>query len=113
MDDMTILGDEGVEGEPIVVRRAMACRKLLANMPIHIADYEIVVGDMATGSITLGVVFPHYAYPDEVKEAAKHGFSEQSVFAHHPPSFDNFLKYGLSGHRARIDKEARRGNGKA
>jgi formate C-acetyltransferase len=100
--NLTVLTDEETKHFPIAVRRAMACNLLLSTIPVEIRDYELIVGLTATGSVSLGGVFPHYALPEELEIAAKEGFSEKSTFGHHPINFEKYLRLGISGYRKRI-----------
>lgn len=112
-DNLTILDDDAVKQEPIVVRRALACNYLLSKLPAEIREYELIVGLTALGSNALGFVFPKYALPKEIEKSVKEGFSEKSIFGHHPLNIEKYLKWGLSGYRQRITEKLNEELGKA
>lgn len=56
-EDKTILTNDSVKEEPLVVRKAMAKELVLTQMPIEIKDDELIVGIVAMNSIGGGRVF--------------------------------------------------------
>jgi len=55
------------EGEPIPIRRAKALSKILSNMPIHILDGELIVGNQAFKP-RAGQLFPEWQVERTLKE---------------------------------------------
>ena len=108
-ENVTILTDDEVCAKPLVIRRALASKYMLLNMPMDIRPYELIVGMANFGTVELGRTFPHYALENEVVEAAKFGYSEFSTFGHHPINQEKLLSTGLLGYRREIgnylDKE--------
>ena len=61
------------EGQPMVLRRAKALEKILANMSIFIEDEQLIVGNQA-GQVRAAPVFPEYSFDwviDELDQFAK------------------------------------------
>jgi len=50
----SILTDENIVSEPLVVRKALATAYVLENMPISIRDDELIVGNQVMGQLNLG-----------------------------------------------------------
>ena len=100
--ETTILTDDRVRQEPLIVRKAMAIDHVLNNMPVEIKPDELVVGVANMAMIGFGHVFPEYALPEEKEEAAKKSLNELSVWGHHPVRYDKLLSVGLSGVRQEV-----------
>jgi formate C-acetyltransferase len=98
----TILDNAEVKKEPLVVRKALAIDHLLKTIPVIIKDYDLIAGIANKGTWEFGFVFPHYALPEELEEAAKYGLDELSIFGHHPINFSKALTLGFKGYRKRI-----------
>lgn len=94
-EDKTILTNDSVKEEPLVVRKAMAKELVLTQMPIEIKDDELIVGIVAMNSIGGGRVFPDYATQEEKDEAAKSCYSDKSVWGHHPPDYEKVIQHGI------------------
>ncbi len=100
----TILTNEEVKKESIVVRKALAIKHTFANMPAEIKPDELIVGIVNMGSIGFGREFPDYALPKEKQKAAESSFTTKSVWGHHPPQYDKVLAIGLSGIKKEINE---------
>jgi len=98
----TVLTDEAVKQEPLIVRKALAIKYVLEGMPAFIKDDELIVGNTSMGGSEFGRLFPEYALPEEKEAARKEGMNEMSVWGHHPANYVKMLKLGLSGYRKRI-----------
>lgn len=98
----TILTDDEVLKEPLIVRKAMACEYVLCNMPIAIKPDELIVGMPTMSCCGFGRLFPEYATADEKAAAAKKGLSVKSIWGHHPPNWEKGIRLGLRGLRAQI-----------
>lgn len=101
-EDKTILTDESVKEEPLVVRKAMAKELVLTEMPIEIKQDELIVGIATMNSIGFGRVFPEYATQEEKDAAAKSCYSVKSVWGHHPPNYEKVIRYGLNSIKQEI-----------
>ncbi len=99
----TILTDDEVKKKPLIVRKAIACKYVLENMPAALKEDELITGIARMCQIGFGHTFPQYALPEEIEEAAKYNLSPLSVWGHQPPNYERMLKEGLVGHRARIE----------
>lgn len=101
-EDKTILTDEEVKKEPLVVRKAMAKHLVLSEMPIEIKEDELIVGVVAMNSIGFGRTFPEYATQEEKDAAAKSCYSVKSVWGHHPPDYGMVIQHGISAVKKKI-----------
>ena len=63
---LTILDNEEIKKEPLVVRKALACKFVLANQPAELKPDELITGICRMSMIGFGHVFPQYALPEEV-----------------------------------------------
>lgn len=103
-EGLTILDNEEVKREPLIVRKALACKFVLENQPAEIKPDELIAGIVRMSMIGFGHVFPEYALPEEVEAAAKINLSTLSVWGHQPPNYEKVLKEGLTGLRKRINE---------
>lgn len=104
-EGLTILDNEDICKEPLIVRKAYASRFVLENMPAELKPDELITGICRMSAISFGHTFPQYAFPEEIKEAAKYNLSPLSVWGHQPPDYETVLKEGLVGIRARIHEQ--------
>ncbi|MEE8400001.1 MAG: pyruvate formate lyase family protein [Desulfobacterales bacterium] len=95
---LTVLTDETVK-LPLVKRKALAIGKQLAEMPVKIKDYELIVGHLFQCSLGTGIPFPEYCTAEEIAAAGKKLMHPGAVFGHHCPSYERFLKHGIGGLR--------------
>ena len=100
--DETILTNEEIKKEPLVVRKAFGIEYVMRNMPAEIKPDELVVGIATMASTGLGYEFPDYALPEEKEEALKSCFTYKSVWGHHPGDYEKLLRIGVKGLRAEI-----------
>ena len=110
--DETILTNEEVKKEPIVVRKALAIQHTLRNMPVKIKDHELIVGIPTMLSLALGKEFCEFALPEEVAEAKATSCVTVKQFGGiHPGNYEKLLQRGIKGLKADIyeamDKEIR------
>lgn len=104
-DGTTILTDEAVLHEPLIVRKALACEYVLCNMPVALKPDELIVGMPTMSCCGFGRLFPEYATAEEKAAAAKKGLSVKSVWGHHPPNWEKGIRLGLRGLRAEIEQK--------
>jgi len=105
-ESLSILNEE-TRKEPLIVRKALAFKKVLSEMPIEIKPDELIVGIIRMGSIGRGMPFPEYATEEEKKEAAKKKTSPYSVWGHYTPGYPSLLKKGLRGIREEANAKLR------
>ena len=103
-ENLTILNDEKIKKEPLIIRKALASKFVLENMPAELKPDELITGIARMSMIGFGHTFPQYATEEELAEAAKYNLSPLSVWGHQPPNYEKVLKEGLVGLRARIEK---------
>lgn len=101
-DGLTVLDPQTAE-LPLVIRKGLATKKVLTEMPIKIGQHELIVGHPLPGNIeTLGEgfpPFPDYATDDELDAAAELFTGPRSVFGHFCPDYAYALNKGFSGLR--------------
>lgn len=100
--DETILTNEEIKKEPLVVRKALAIEYVMRNMDVEIKPDELIVGKANYASAGLGFEFPDYALPEEKAQGMKGAFTYKSVWGHHPGDYGKLLRLGLSGLKAEI-----------
>ena len=84
--------------EPLAVRRAYAIDLVLREMPIRIADGELLAGNMLLASIGLGIAFPDYL----TEEEKRRGMAAGGLPGHCVPDYEKLLRVGLRGLREEI-----------
>lgn len=100
--DETILTNDEVKSEPLVVRKALGIQYVMHNMPAEIKPDELIVGIAAMANTGFGYEFPDYALPEEKEEALKSCYTYKSVWGHHPGDYEKLLKIGVKGIREEI-----------
>jgi pyruvate-formate lyase len=100
----SILTNEEIVAEPLVVRKAKMYEYIAKNLPAIIKEDELIVGNPNYGSVGFGTVLPRYATDDELEKAKKHLLDETSVWGHHPPDWETVIKKGITGIKAQIEK---------
>lgn len=94
----TILTNEEVKKEPLVVRKALAIQHTMRNMPVEIKKYELVVGVPTMLSMALGMEFCEFALPEEVQEAKDTScMTVKQIGALHPGNYEKLLQRGIKG----------------
>ncbi len=98
-DDRCLLAERPeLASEPLAVRRAYAIDLVLREMPIRIADGELLAGNMLLASIGLGISFPDYL----TEEEKRRGMSIGLLPGHSVPDYEKLLRVGLHGVREEI-----------
>ncbi len=95
-DGLSILDDE-TRKEPLIIRKALAIKKILGEMPVEIERDELIVGRVRVGSIGMGLSMPRYATEEELAEASRKNISPYSVWGHYVPDYQKLLSMGISG----------------
>jgi hypothetical protein len=54
----TILVNEEVKSEPLIVRKSLAVLHVARNMPIEVKDDELIVGVPTMASVGFGMLYP-------------------------------------------------------
>lgn len=93
----TILTNEEIKKESIMIRKAVATAHVCKNMPIEIKPDELIVGICTMASIGFGKEFPDYALPEEKANALDSCFTTKAPWGHHPPDYGMLLCKGLRG----------------
>lgn len=104
-DGLTILDNPEMKGKPLIIRKALAFKKMLTEMPIGIAEGELIVGKIPLGSVAGGRPFPDYATEEEKKAAANKSLSIKSVWGHIVPDYAKVLNIGLAGLKQEVKQE--------
>ncbi len=94
--NLSVLTKETKE-KPLIVRKALAFKMVMSEMPIEIEEGELIVGKVRMGSIGTGQLMPEYTTSEENKLAAKNKTSPYSVWGHYMPDYYGFLSNGFAG----------------
>ncbi len=101
-ENLSVLNEE--TGKlPLVKRKALAIALQLAEMPVKIKDYELIVGHLFQSSLGTGIPFPYHCTKEEIDAAGDKFMHNGAIFGHHCPSYESFLKYGIGGLRKQAE----------
>jgi len=103
--DLTIMDGKGIEEKPLIIRKALAIDKLLMEMPIHIKEDQLIVGNFVKGSYSLGWVMPQYLTEEEEEWGKNHRLSRKSVWGHSCPDIGIIVNLGAAGLKKKIDQK--------
>ncbi|MBN2323584.1 MAG: pyruvate-formate lyase [Spirochaetes bacterium] len=103
-DGVTILTDDEIKKEPLVVRKALALEYIASNLPAYIKRDELIVGNPNLNSVACGIVLPLYATEKELEKARLHSLDQNSVWGHHPPKWNDIIKRGLSAFKEDVGR---------
>jgi formate C-acetyltransferase len=103
-EGLTVL-NESTRKLPLVIRKALAIKKMLSEIPVVIKDFELLVGAAAPATILRKAALPEYATKEETERAAKKLTSPQSVYGHISPYYPRYLKLGLTGLQEAVEKK--------
>ncbi len=113
-ENATILTNDEVKKESIMIRKALATAYVCDYMPIELKADELIVGIAAMASIGFGKVFPDYALEEEKAKAALSCFTTKAPWGHHPPDYGMMLERGIKGIKediyGQIEKEQKEEN---
>jgi len=101
--DLTVLDTPGAAGTPLVLRRAMAFRKTLLEMPIAIEDDDLIVGNTVQGGTIVRTELPSYTTREEHLQAIDEGIMFTDHLAHKTPYYRGVMERGLRGAVSDID----------
>jgi choline trimethylamine-lyase len=107
-DDLSVLDEKTVK-LPLVLRKALAIKMLLAGMPVGMSTGELIVGRAVHNSLGMSTPFPEYATKEEIATATEKLTGTGSVFGHLSPSHARIMKYGIGG----LKQKAENGSKKA
>ena len=93
----SVLADSGMAALPLELRRAHAFRKVLAEMPIELADDELIVGKTAIEGVIYRTSLPEFATAAEHAQARAEGFAITSSLSHKTPDYPSLVTKGLGG----------------
>ena len=88
--------------EPIPVRKGYSYQYIAEHLPVMIKADELIVGCPNLISVGFGAYIPKYLTEEERNYFEHYGLSEQSMYGHHPASYDSILEYGTSGLKKQI-----------
>jgi formate C-acetyltransferase len=91
---------------PLVVRRAHASARVLTEMPIEIADDELIVGTTAVDGVITRTSLPEFATAEEHARALAEGFGITSSLSHKAPDYPAVTDRGLRAILDEIDAKA-------
>ncbi len=92
----SVLTEETVK-LPLIIRKALAFKQALTEMPVAIKEQELIVGIVAKSSVGKGSLFPEYATEAEKEKAKQKYVSPFSIWGHYVPGHTRILKNGLKG----------------
>lgn len=104
-EHLSVLNEETVK-LPLVKRKALAIALQLAEMPVKIKGYELIVGHLFQSSLGTGIPFPHHCTKEEIDAAGEKFMRNGAIFGHHCPSYQRFLEYGIGGLRKQAEDKA-------
>ena len=90
---------------PLVIRKALAIKKVLSEMPVDIKRYELLVGSIIQNTITGRAPFPAFATNNEIDTARDKYFGPGYVFGHIELSYPKILREGFNGIRETAEKK--------
>lgn len=91
----SVLERPALAGLPLVLRRAHAAAAVLVEMPIEIADGELIVGTTAIDGVIARTSLPVFATAAEHDRALAEGFGITSSLAHKTPDYPVVIERGL------------------
>ena len=95
-EGLTVVDADTVK-HPLIIRKALAIKKLFTEMPIGIRGYELLVGDVIQNSVLARSPLPEYATEEEIQAASQ--MVSKAIFGHNEVYYPKFLKLGLPGIR--------------
>jgi len=104
----TILTNNEIREEPLVVRKAKALEYIANNLPVFIKEDELIIGNPNLNSVACGIVLPIYATEEELEKAKQYILDQNSVWGHHPPKWKEVIDRGLSAFKNDINEAIER-----
>ncbi len=96
-EQLDIFTEPGVADMPLVIRRALALRKLLLEMPIAIEPDDLIVGNSVQHGVIVRTSLPKYGTDEEYTQAQMQGSALYDQLSHKTPFYYDVMKKGLSG----------------
>ena len=93
----SLVNDPQTAQQPLLIRRAIATARVLQEMPIEIAEDELLVGKTARGGVIVRTALPEFAAPAEQEKARAEGFNIAGGLSHKTPDYPSLLAKGLHG----------------
>jgi len=100
----SILTDEEIIKEPLVIRKAKAYEYVAKKLPSYIKRDELIVGNPNYNSVGFGTILPNYATKEELEAAKNYVLDEISIWGHHPPDWNKVITKGVSGVKDEINE---------
>ncbi len=107
-DDLDLFSDPSLAGQPLLLRRAAAVRKVLLEMPIAIEDDDLIVGNTLQDGQVVRTKLPRYGTPAEYAQAASQGSALSAQLSHKTPFYYDILDQWAGGHHRRHRRQTRR-----
>ena len=92
-----VAGDPALAGLPLALRRAQAFAHVLDEMPIELAEDDLIVGKTARSGVIVRTALPDFATPAEKEQARAEGYSITSGLSHKVPNYPEVIERGLDG----------------
>ncbi len=104
----SLVNDPRTAQLPLLFRRALATARVLQEMPIEIAEDELLVGKTARNGVIVRTSLPEFASEAEKEKARAEGFAIAGGLSHKTPDYPTLLAKGLRGILSEIaDKKSR------
>ncbi|MBI2940988.1 MAG: hypothetical protein HYY04_11190 [Chloroflexi bacterium] len=92
-----VLGVPPLAALPLLLRRAHAVARTLAELPIELDADALIVGKTAIDGVIQRTSLPEFATSEEQERARAEGFGITSSLAHKTPDYPSLLAKGLRG----------------
>jgi choline trimethylamine-lyase len=93
----SLVNDPQTAQLPLLLRRASATARVLQEMPVEIADDELLVGKTAHNGIIVRTALGEFATEAEKEKAGAEGFTISGGLSHKTPDYPTLLAKGLRG----------------
>ncbi len=100
----SVLDDPVLAQRPLLIRRALTVARVLEQMPIELAEDELIAGKTAINGTIFQIGLPEFA---TAKEKAELGPSVQIGLSHKTPDYRTVMQRGLGGILRDIEAAAR------
>lgn len=97
--------DEETAKLSLVIRKSLAIKKVLSEMPIDIKRYELLVGSILQNTITGRAPFPLFSTEEERKAARTKHTGPNYIFGHIELSYPKILREGFGGIRKTAEEK--------
>lgn len=102
-DDLDLFADGQMAQQPLLLRRAHALHKVLAEMPIVLEEDDLIVGNSMQDGLILRTRLPRFGTGLEYDRAKAEGASLSAQLSHKTPYYYLIMEKGLTGILADIE----------